>query len=215
MLQSFPLFLSIVSLYTICKNFWIFFLRITIHFWCYKQSRDFFYFQKGNYVKGKYLCSRYLLNLNLLFKFFISRHESESSNLILVVLSLLYFLSGLTSWCPPPWKRPWCWERLRKRGQRGWDSWMVSSTQWTWVWANSGRYWRSENPCVLQFMGSQRFRNDWRTEQQHLKGHKADAMLLILDLAQRKNGWLPNSAMNKVEEILQVPSIRVYDVPTF
>ena len=102
MLQSFPLFLSIVSLYTICKNFWIFFLRITIHFWCYKQSRDFFYFQKGNYVKGKYLCSRYLLNLNLLFKFFISRHESESSNLILVVLSLMYFLYGLTSWCPPP-----------------------------------------------------------------------------------------------------------------
>ena len=40
-------------------------------------------------------------------------------------------------------------------------------------------------------------------------------MLLILDLAQRKNGWLPNSAMNKVEEILQVPSMRVYDVPTF
>ena len=123
----------------------------------------------------------------------------------------------LDLWCEEPthWKRPWCWERLRRTGQRGWDSWMVSSTQWTWVWANSGRYWRSENPGVLQFMGSQRFRNDWRTEQQHLKGNKADTMLLILDLAQRKNGWLPNSAMNKVEEILQVPSMRVYDVPTF
>ena len=24
-------------------------------------------------------------------------------------------------------------------GNRGWDSWMVSLTQWTWVWANSGR----------------------------------------------------------------------------
>ena len=37
----------------------------------------------------------------------------------------------------------WCWERLRaggEAGDRGWDGWMTSSTQWTWVWANSGRY---------------------------------------------------------------------------
>ena len=25
-----------------------------------------------------------------------------------------------------------------KRGNRGWDSWMASPTQWTWVWVNSG-----------------------------------------------------------------------------
>ena len=40
------------------------------------------------------------------------------------------------------WKRPWCWERLRaggEMGNRGWDGWMASLTQWTWVWANSGR----------------------------------------------------------------------------
>ena len=40
------------------------------------------------------------------------------------------------------WKRPWCWERLRARGEgdnRGWDGSMVSSTQQTWIWANSGR----------------------------------------------------------------------------
>ena len=24
-------------------------------------------------------------------------------------------------------------------GDRGWDGWMASLTQWTWVWANSGR----------------------------------------------------------------------------
>ena len=39
------------------------------------------------------------------------------------------------------WKRPWCWERLRARGEvgnGGWDGWMASMTQWTWVWANSG-----------------------------------------------------------------------------
>ena len=34
-------------------------------------------------------------------------------------------------------KRPWCWERLRAGGEgdkRGWDDWMASLTQWTWVW---------------------------------------------------------------------------------
>ena len=34
------------------------------------------------------------------------------------------------------WKRPWCWERLKAGGEgddRGWDSWMASPTQWTWV----------------------------------------------------------------------------------
>ena len=40
------------------------------------------------------------------------------------------------------WKRPWCWVRLRARGEggdSGWNGWMVSLTQWTWVWANSRR----------------------------------------------------------------------------
>ena len=33
-------------------------------------------------------------------------------------------------------KRPWCWERLRAGGEgdnKGWDGWMASPTQWTWV----------------------------------------------------------------------------------
>ena len=37
---------------------------------------------------------------------------------------------------------PWCWERLRAGGEggdRGWDGWMASLTQWTCVWANLGR----------------------------------------------------------------------------
>ena len=41
------------------------------------------------------------------------------------------------------WKRPWCWERLKAGGERddrGWDGWMTSLTQWTWVWVNSGSW---------------------------------------------------------------------------
>ena len=42
------------------------------------------------------------------------------------------------------WKRPWYWERLKAGGEgdnRGWDGWMASRTQWTWVWASSGSWW--------------------------------------------------------------------------
>ena len=38
---------------------------------------------------------------------------------------------------------------------RGWDGWMVSLTQWTWVWLDSGSWWWTERPGVLQFMESQ------------------------------------------------------------
>ena len=67
------------------------------------------------------------------------------------------------------WKRPWCWERLRAGGEgddRGWDGWMASLTQWTWVWENSRRQWRTRKPGVLQSMGSQRVWHSLATEQQ-------------------------------------------------
>ena len=51
-------------------------------------------------------------------------------------------------------------------GHRGWDGWMASLTQWTWVRANSGRWWRTGKPGVLQPMGSQRVRHSLATEQQ-------------------------------------------------
>ena len=55
------------------------------------------------------------------------------------------------------------------RKRRWWQSirwgWMASPTQWSWVWANSGRLWRIGKPGVLQSMGSQRVGHDWVTEQ--------------------------------------------------
>ena len=41
------------------------------------------------------------------------------------------------------WKRPWCWEALGPGGEggnRGWDGWMASLTQWAWVWVSSGSW---------------------------------------------------------------------------
>ena len=64
-------------------------------------------------------------------------------------------------------KRPWCWERLKVGGggdDSGWDIWMASLTQWTWVWVNSGSWWWTGRPGVLQSMGSHRVGHDWSTE---------------------------------------------------
>jgi len=63
--------------------------------------------------------------------------------------------------------RPWCWERLRAGGEgddRGWDGWMASLTQWSWVWVNSEIWWWTGRPGVLWFMGSQTVGYDWVTE---------------------------------------------------
>ena len=74
----------------------------------------------------------------------------------------------LATWCKEltHWKRPWCWERLKagEGDDRGWDGWMASSTQWTWVWVNSGSWRWTGRPGMLQSMGSQRVGHDWVTE---------------------------------------------------
>ena len=49
----------------------------------------------------------------------------------------------LATWCDKltHLERDWCWASLKLEGEgddRGWDDWMVSPTQWTWVWVNSG-----------------------------------------------------------------------------
>ena len=47
---------------------------------------------------------------------------------------------------------------------RGWDGWMASPTQWTWVWVSPESWWWSGKPGVLQSVGSQRVGHDWGTE---------------------------------------------------
>ena len=74
----------------------------------------------------------------------------------------------LATWCEElsHLKRPWCWERLRARGEgndRGWDGWMALLTQRTWVCADSGSWWWTGRPGVLWFIGSQSrtWLSDW------------------------------------------------------
>ena len=54
--------------------------------------------------------------------------------------------------------------RRRRGNNKGWDGWMASPTQWTWVWVNSRSWWWRGRPGVLQFMGLQRVGHDWVTD---------------------------------------------------
>ena len=75
----------------------------------------------------------------------------------------------LATWCKEltHWKRPPFWERLKAKGEGGdrkWDGWVASLTRWTWVWANSRRWWGTGKPDVLPSMGLQRVRHYLVTE---------------------------------------------------
>ena len=64
------------------------------------------------------------------------------------------------------WKDPDAgkdWEQEEK-DDRGWDGWMASPTQWTWVWVNSGSWWWTGRPGMLRSMGLQRVGHNWVTE---------------------------------------------------
>ena len=89
---------------------------------------------------------------------FIGRTDAEAETLIL-------WPPAAKNWLI--WKDPWCWEGLKAGGEgddRRWDGWMASLTQWTWVWVNSGSWWWTGRPGMLQFMGSQKVGHDWTTE---------------------------------------------------
>ena len=51
---------------------------------------------------------------------------------------------------------------------RGWDGWMASPTQWTWVWINSGNWQWTGRPDMLQSTESQRVGHDRVTELKYI-----------------------------------------------
>ena len=103
---------------------------------------------------------------------------ARSNQLILKEINLEYSLEGLMPklklqyfghlmWRADSLEKTLILERFRAGGEvsnRGWDGWMVSRTQRTWVWANSEKWWRTGKPGVLQSMGLQRVGHDWVTE---------------------------------------------------
>ena len=92
---------------------------------------------------------------------FIGRIDAQAEALILWSPDAKNWLIG---------KDPHAWKDWRQE-EKGltedeMDGWVASVTQWTWMWANSGRQWRTGKPGVLQFMGLQS--HNLETEQQLL-----------------------------------------------
>ena len=86
---------------------------------------------------------------------FIRKTDAEAEALIPQPSDAMSRLIGKD---PTHWKRPWCWERLKARGEgvdKGPDGWMASPTQWTGVRANFETWWRTGKPRLLWSMGSQ------------------------------------------------------------
>ena len=71
----------------------------------------------------------------------------------------------LATWCEEPthWERPWYWERVKageEGDNRGWNGWMASRTQWTWVWVNSRRQWSTGKRGISSLWGGKEL--DWK-----------------------------------------------------
>ena len=81
-----------------------------------------------------------------------------------------YCVSPLTRY--PEEAKPQKQTEAGKGDNWGWDGWMASLTRWTWVWANSGRWWRTGKPAELQSTGLQRVGHNLATEQQQHRNRK-------------------------------------------
>ena len=63
---------------------------------------------------------------------------------------------------------------------QGLFQWVSSSpTQRTWVWASSGRWWRTGKLGVLQYVGSQRVGHDWTTEQNWIELNWTEQLVML------------------------------------
>ena len=81
---------------------------------------------------------------------FIGRTDAEAETPILLPPDVKNWLIGKD---PDAGKD---WGQEKKGNGRGWNGWMASLTQWTWIWANSGWQWRTGKPGVLQSVGLHR-----------------------------------------------------------
>ena len=102
----------------------------------------------------------------------------RSNHSVLKEINTTYSLEGLmlklklhyfATWCKEPThcKRTWCLKRLWAGGEgedRGWDGWMASPIQWTWIDMNWSKLWEMVKPGVLQSMDTTEQLNNKKEE---------------------------------------------------
>ena len=120
---------------------------------------------------------------------------------LMLNLKLQYFDHLI--WRVTHWKRPWCWEGLGAGGEgdkRGWDGWMASPTRWTWVGVNSGSWWWTGRPGVLQFMELQRVGHDWATELNLTELRRMCSVAVIADFLGPSDYSPPGSSVHGISQ---------------
>ena len=100
--------------------------------WCWRRLlRVLWTARRSNQSILKEINSKYLLEILMLklqyFGYFMQGADSSEKTLILEKI-----------------------EAKGEEGGRGWHGWMASPTQWVWIWANSGRQWRTKESGMLQ-----------------------------------------------------------------
>ena len=83
---------------------------------------------------------------------------------------------------------------LGKVEGNGWDGWIASLTQWTWIWADSGRQWRTGKPSILAAVHwvrmSWRWFSSWTTTN-NWPGKESDCFSQSGLCNQAEGRWLP------------------------
>ena len=105
----------------------------------------------------------------------------------------------------PPDVKSWFSEKTLMLGKiessrRGWKQRMRWSdgitTQWTWIWVDSGSWWWTGRPGVLQFMGSQRVRHEWTNVLNWTEGSRALNMSNVFN-EKKKKPWSVSKTFSK------------------
>ena len=88
---------------------------------------------------------------------FIGRTDAEAETPILWLPDVKSWLIGKDPDAGKEWRRE---KGTTEDEMVGWQHWL----QWTWVWVNSGSWWWTGRPGMLQSVGLQGVRHDWGTE---------------------------------------------------
>ena len=99
----------------------------------------------------------------------ILKEISPEYSLERLMLRLKLQYCGHLKWSADSFEKTLMLRKIQSRRRRGWQrtKWLDGITNsMDWVWANSGRWWRTGKPGVLPSMGLQRVRHwlcDWTT----------------------------------------------------
>ena len=118
------------------------------------------------------------------------RGQKISKNKLLLLL-LIWFKCNSVLRCPitvnVDWNRPVRLVKIEMKQDRGWDGWMALPTQWTWVWTNPEKEWRTGKPAAVHEVEKSRTRlSHWTTTE--MKQTFQPTPLVVSPFRKRRRG---------------------------